>query len=114
MQNQRNSSCLGFNPRLTVCYPWLQPVTHMEVSKRLRESSKTRYQPVISMHVKLKRSQRHESNIMLCLCLPDYYTGALLVGAGVHDEEVLAKTPRSFDGSNALHCTIHNSLQKFT
>ena len=56
-------------------------------------------------HVKLKWSQRHESSIELGLWLPDYYTGALLVIAGVHTEEVLANNPRSCDGSGALDRT---------
>ena len=91
-----------------------QPVTPMETSKGLRESSKTRHQPVTSKHVKLKRSQRHESSIKLRPWLPDYCTDALLVVAGVHDEEVLVKRPRSFDGNDALDRTVEDSLRKFT
>ena len=91
-----------------------QRVTPIEASKGLRESSKTRYQPVTSTHVKLKWSQRHESSIKLRPWLPDYCSGMLLAVAGVHNEEVLAKNPRSFDGSNALDRTGHASLQKFT
>ena len=89
-----------------------QPVTPMEASKALRESSKSRYLPVTSTHVKLKRSQRHKRSIKLRPWLPDYCTGVFLVGAGVHDEEVLAKDPRSFDGSDALDRTVQASLRK--
>ena len=91
-----------------------QPVTPMEASKGLRESSKTRHQPVTSKHLKLKRSQRHESSMKLRPWLQDYCTGALLVVAGVHDKEVLAKNPRSFNGSDALDRTVQDSLRKFT
>ena len=83
-----------------------QPDTSMESSKGPIEASKTRHQPVTSKHVKLKRSQRHENSIKLRPWLPDYCTGALLVVAGVHDAEVLAKDPRSFDGSDALDRTV--------
>ena len=70
----------------------------MEISKRLRESLNTRYQRVTSTRVKLKQSQRHESSIKLRPWLPDYCTGALLVAAAIHDEEVLAQDPTNFDG----------------
>ena len=81
----------------------------MEASKGLREFSKNRHQPVTSKHVKLERSERHESSIKLRPWLPDYCTGALLVVAGVHVEEVLAKSPRSFDGSDALDPTVQDN-----
>ena len=42
----------------------------------------------------------------LCPWLPDYCTGALLVVAGVHNEEVLENSPRSFDGTDALDRTV--------
>ena len=60
---------------------------------------------VTSTHGKLKRSQRHESSIKLRPWLPDYCSGALLVFAGVQDVEVLARNPKSFDGSDALDRT---------
>ena len=62
----------------------------------------------------LKRSQRHKSSIKLRPWLPDYCTGEFLVVAGVHDDDDVAKSPRSFDGSDSLHRSVQDSLRKFT
>ena len=70
-----------------------QPVTPLETSKRLSESSKTHYQRVTMTHVKLKQNQHHQNSIELHPWPQDYDTCTLFVVAGVHDKEVRGKKP---------------------